>query len=41
MEPSAVIPIDLELATLETLERPALIALIVEKEAARRDAGHD
>jgi transposase len=31
MEPSAVIPIDMELATLETLERPALIALIVEQ----------
>jgi transposase len=31
MEPSAVIPIELELAALETLERPALIALIVEQ----------
>jgi hypothetical protein len=31
MEPSAVIPIDLELATLETLERSALMDLIVEQ----------
>jgi transposase len=31
MEPSAVISIDLELATLETLERPALMGLIVEQ----------
>jgi transposase len=31
MEPAAVIPIDLELATLETLERPALMGVIVEQ----------
>ena len=31
MEPAAVISIDLELATLETLERPALMGLIVEQ----------
>jgi hypothetical protein len=31
MEPSAVILIGPELATLETLERPALIGLIVEQ----------
>jgi hypothetical protein len=31
MEPSAVILIDPELATLETLERPALMGLIVEQ----------
>jgi transposase len=31
MEPAAVIPIDLELVTLETLERPALMGVIVEQ----------